>query len=179
MKKESTIIHRTGFSSDGKHAETKATLTFKKGDQIYENYGQPNYIYFMYHGFILDQNPHDCVLFNNLWINQGDEATKDMDQTHMRLSAAGFNSYNPSFCVSHSEESLMRLAQFLRIKHGRADEDNISDLVAQTLENRLSRIHAVGRVRRPGIKLQYTEECMLQMVNAEQNTISSILNKFR
>uniref|UniRef100_A0A7S2L968 SET domain-containing protein n=1 Tax=Leptocylindrus danicus TaxID=163516 RepID=A0A7S2L968_9STRA len=177
--KEPTIIHRTDVGSDGKSAETRATLTYKKGDQIYENYGQPNYIYFMYHGFILDQNPHDCVLFSNLRINQDDETAKDMDQTHQRLSAAGFRSYNPSFCIRDSDESLGSMAQFLRIKHGRPDEENTSDLIAQTLADRLSRIHAVGRTKQPDVNLQYAEECMLQMVNAEQSIILSILNQLQ
>ena len=28
------------------------------------NYGQPNYMYFMYHGYVLDSNTHDCVQFD-------------------------------------------------------------------------------------------------------------------
>jgi hypothetical protein len=28
---------------------------------VFENYGQPNYIYFMYHGFVLENNTHNCV----------------------------------------------------------------------------------------------------------------------
>jgi hypothetical protein len=31
------------------------------GDQLFENYGQPNHIYFLYHGFSLLSNSHDCV----------------------------------------------------------------------------------------------------------------------
>ena len=38
---------------------------FNKGEQLFENYGQPNHIYFTYHGFSLPpkENSHDCVLF--------------------------------------------------------------------------------------------------------------------
>ena len=36
---------------------------FRKGEALYENYGQPNYIYFLYHGFSLKVNSHDCVYF--------------------------------------------------------------------------------------------------------------------
>jgi hypothetical protein len=34
-----------------------------KDEQLFENYGQPNHIYFMYHGFSLLNNSHDCVHF--------------------------------------------------------------------------------------------------------------------
>ncbi len=40
---------------------------FREGEQIYENYGQPNHIYFQYHGFTLTEedfgNSYDCVHF--------------------------------------------------------------------------------------------------------------------
>ena len=35
---------------------------FAESEQVFENYGQPNHIYFMYHGFSLEGNSHDCVL---------------------------------------------------------------------------------------------------------------------
>lgn len=45
----------------GVNAVTYAPWAFTKGSQVYENYGQPNHIYFKYHGFVLDSNTHDCV----------------------------------------------------------------------------------------------------------------------
>ena len=45
-------------------AVTKAGWDFKSGEQVFENYGQPNHIYFTYHGFTLaDGNGNDCVQF--------------------------------------------------------------------------------------------------------------------
>lgn len=41
---------------------TLSPWAFKKGEQFFENYGQPNHIYFTYHGFVLDDNSHDCVV---------------------------------------------------------------------------------------------------------------------
>ena len=35
--------------------------SYVRGEQLFENYGQPNHIYFMYHGFVLPDNSHDCV----------------------------------------------------------------------------------------------------------------------
>lgn len=45
----------------GKNAITLAPWGFKKGEQVFENYGQPNSVYFTYHGFVLDSNTHDCT----------------------------------------------------------------------------------------------------------------------
>lgn len=38
-----------------------AARNYAKGEQLFENYGQPNHIYFVYHGFVLDSNTHDCA----------------------------------------------------------------------------------------------------------------------
>lgn len=35
--------------------------SFEMDEQVFEQYGQPNHIYFMYHGFILPVNSFDCV----------------------------------------------------------------------------------------------------------------------
>ncbi len=44
-------------------ASTKSPQNIKAQEQLFENYGQPNHIYFAYHGFTLPINSHDCVLF--------------------------------------------------------------------------------------------------------------------
>ena len=61
--KESTV-HTTSLDDTGKYALTKAPWSFKQGEQLFENYGQPNHIYYTYHGFILPINSHDCVSFD-------------------------------------------------------------------------------------------------------------------
>jgi histone-lysine N-methyltransferase SETD3 len=38
-------LHKTDMDASGKNAETKAPWGFKKGEQVFENYGQPNHIY--------------------------------------------------------------------------------------------------------------------------------------
>jgi hypothetical protein len=50
-------IHPTGAS----FAITKAGWAFPAGAQVFENYGQPNWIYFLYHGFSLTKNSRDCA----------------------------------------------------------------------------------------------------------------------
>lgn len=54
-------IHSTVLDDSGNNAITRAAWDFGAGDQLFENYGQPNHIYFEYHGFALESNTHDCV----------------------------------------------------------------------------------------------------------------------
>ncbi|GMF41372.1 unnamed protein product [Phytophthora fragariaefolia] len=56
--------HHTKLDSSGRHAVTKASWDFKTGDEVVENYAQPNYIYLLYHGFVLSSNSHDCAHFH-------------------------------------------------------------------------------------------------------------------
>ena len=52
-------VHQT--VREGTRAVTKAPWDFQVGDQIFENYGQPNPTYMLYHGFVIHPNVHDCV----------------------------------------------------------------------------------------------------------------------
>eukprot|EP01035_Chromulina_nebulosa_P017387 gene17387-22936_t len=64
-------IHSTNLDDTQSFVITRAAKDFKSNEQIFENYGQPNYIYFQYHGFTLTSNDdelannpansHDCV----------------------------------------------------------------------------------------------------------------------
>jgi len=54
-------VHSTVLSDNRREAMTKAPWTVPAGEQVFENYGQPNHMYFMWHGFSLDSNTHDCV----------------------------------------------------------------------------------------------------------------------
>jgi histone-lysine N-methyltransferase SETD3 len=56
-------VHATTLDSTEKFAVTKAGTSYSAGEQLFENYGQPNHIYYLYHGFILAENSHDCVSF--------------------------------------------------------------------------------------------------------------------
>eukprot|EP01064_Diplonema_japonicum_P029434 TRINITY_DN4771_c1_g1_i1.p1 TRINITY_DN4771_c1_g1~~TRINITY_DN4771_c1_g1_i1.p1 ORF type:complete len:408 (+),score=76.16 TRINITY_DN4771_c1_g1_i1:73-1296(+) len=52
-------IHTTKDMSG--FANTYAAWSFSSGEQVFENYGQRNYIYFLHHGFALEENSQDCV----------------------------------------------------------------------------------------------------------------------
>jgi len=56
-----TKVHRSNHKMPEDTAETRASWSFEGGDQVLENYGQPNSIYFKYHGFYMEGNTHNCV----------------------------------------------------------------------------------------------------------------------
>ena len=57
-----TRVHSTRENEKGE-AITLADRSFRNGSEIFEDYGQPNHIYFLYHGFTLFPNHHDCLAF--------------------------------------------------------------------------------------------------------------------
>ncbi|KAL7492110.1 hypothetical protein ACHAWT_001862 [Skeletonema menzelii] len=121
-------------------AVTRASRPVKRGEQVYENYQQPNYLLFAFHGFMLDHNPSDCALLGGLSINRNDPGAKFAN----RLQSS------PTFCISGTNiDTMEELAQFLRMKHGiLANELNsVSSLnekivpyLAQVLKERISRL---------------------------------------
>ena len=81
-------VHST-YLEDGL-ATTKAGWKFSRGEQFYENYGQPNGIYFLYHGFVLSDNTHDCA--------RVDLGAKSEDE-FKRLQSARMSA-RQSFCLT-------------------------------------------------------------------------------
>ena len=126
---DTSRVHSTQLNKDG-DAATLADREYFAGDQIFENYGQPNYIYFMYHGFVLDENTHDCVrvdlnLFseqdyneniqNNAWKDSMDEKVKKLQSRNM---------YNgETMCLKIDESIPSKLFSFIAIK----DEIDVSE----------------------------------------------------
>ncbi|CUF80648.1 membrane-associated protein, putative [Bodo saltans] len=41
---------------------TRATDTFLEGDEVFENYGETNSFYLLFHGFVLNDNSKDCAM---------------------------------------------------------------------------------------------------------------------
>ena len=52
-------VHRTDLEHG--NAVTRAATSFAVGEQVLEDYGQPNHVLFLYHGFVLPVNKHDCL----------------------------------------------------------------------------------------------------------------------
>ena len=52
-------VHQT--LQEGTFATTYSPWEFLKDDEVFENYGQKNSIYFLHHGFSIQGNSHDCL----------------------------------------------------------------------------------------------------------------------
>jgi hypothetical protein len=100
--------HATVLDKNG-DALTRASTTFKKGEQVFEHYSQPNHIYFTFHGFIIEENNQDCLLINSL--------TPALEKQKERLLKEGFGSFSPSFCITTDKSSWDKLSDFLRIQN--------------------------------------------------------------
>lgn len=55
-----TRVHATTENDNGE-AITRSDRNYESGAPLFEDYGQPNHIYYLYHGFTLAPNHHDCV----------------------------------------------------------------------------------------------------------------------
>jgi hypothetical protein len=140
-------VHSTSLSESGQHAVTKAGWGFEAGEQVFEQYGQPNHIYFMYHGFVLPSNSFDCVNME-LGISEG-EAGRVHWKTHrgllqklgMRDAASVFR-----HCVKETVSEALWV--FLALKLNQVDEmikrselgapnKNTATLLAGLLEDKM------------------------------------------
>ena len=100
-------VHST-FRS-GKFAMTLAPQKFDKGAEIFENYGQPNPTYFMYHGFTLERNAFDCAYI-------------DLGQTLKGVSRLAINKLGlkDSACVANNAH----------MSHALRSQEGVKELIA-------------------------------------------------
>ena len=118
-------------------AVTRASRRITKGTQVFENYAQPNYLLFSYHGFLLEDNPNDCALLDGLVINRKDIGAKTA-RHHL-------HSMSPTFCI-RDLASIEELANFLRVKHGLSIgksstiDDEVRPYLIEVLEGRIPRL---------------------------------------
>lgn len=134
--------HETRLESheetEQKMAVTRASRPVGKGEQVFENYAQPNYLLFAYHGFLLLENPNDCALLDGLFVHRDDPGAKSVHLLRSR---------NPTFCIGDLA-SVEELAVFLRVKHGLEAEDtsgstiddDVRPYLAEILEERVARL---------------------------------------
>eukprot|EP00579_Thalassiosira_antarctica_P011033 CAMPEP_0201922282 /NCGR_PEP_ID=MMETSP0903-20130614/10358_1 /ASSEMBLY_ACC=CAM_ASM_000552 /TAXON_ID=420261 /ORGANISM="Thalassiosira antarctica, Strain CCMP982" /LENGTH=1043 /DNA_ID=CAMNT_0048459387 /DNA_START=185 /DNA_END=3316 /DNA_ORIENTATION=- len=121
-----------------KVAVTRASRPVKKGEQVFENYAQPNYLLFTYLGFLVEGNTNDCALLDGLSIHRNDPGAK---YAHQLQSTA------PTFCI-RDLQSVEELAHFLLVKHGLTFEnssdskinDKVRPYLIEVLEGRVSRL---------------------------------------
>lgn len=104
---EGSAVHSTVLDGSRRFALTNASWDFVDGDELFENYGQPNHIYFQYHGFSLPTNSYDCVSFE-LDLSVLELKRIDIDKAaklfrHLNLPTTNEDSGNiaKSFCLKH------------------------------------------------------------------------------
>jgi hypothetical protein len=97
-----------GSMLQGDNAVTYAPWAFKKGEQVFENYGQPNYIYFQYHGFSLVNNTHDCV---PLAVGVRSDDPEDVQKVRTRRSCALTHTNMYFTQTSHAHCGMIALAK--------------------------------------------------------------------
>lgn len=166
-------VHESSSDTTGKYIETKARKNVLVGEQVFEDYGQPNHIYFLYHGFILDNNLHDCALIDDLSISSDDKVNSVGEKSRKRLHVNGFNNLNPSFCIrSGASSELDNLANFLRIKKNiPGDNIGVADDICQEVVDVIKL-----RVRRYIVD-NYTDEEIYLMDNIHKMMVRHLQNE--
>ena len=152
---------------------------------MYENYGQPNHIYFQYHGFILEENTHDCSSFTATIDPPTDQ--KDITKLQEKLRQNQFYSYSQTFCVGDLEEKesveeLEKMGRFLRIRAGEDNDDNIKNgllkdgakIVAGFMEELAGRYGDLDKLEKD-VKGNYSKQCMVNIAKAERDKALSVL----
>ena len=123
-------MHSTWLDDSKQHAVTAGAWDFKEGEQLFEPYGQPNHIYFTYHGFVLDHNAHDCVKMD-LKVDPADERRDEKKRALRRALRSS------SFCVS-PRKITQSLLEFMRIVHDAPDRAAQRAALATVCKNRLA-----------------------------------------
>ncbi|CAM9487402.1 unnamed protein product [Chrysoparadoxa australica] len=78
-------------------AETRAAWAFKKGEQVFEDYGQPNHVMFLYHGFTLPGYHRDCLL-----VHGSPVFSEDLERATANVAKV-FPRGIPAMCVSPTQ----------------------------------------------------------------------------
>ena len=89
-------VHKT--NAEAGVATTRAAWAFQTGEQVLEDYGQPNHVLFLYHGFSLAVNKHDCARLELDVTSDADAANNQRRQA--RLAQHKFRSTHLSACAS-------------------------------------------------------------------------------
>ena len=126
-------VHSTRLDRRSENAITKAPWEFKKGEQLFEPYGQANHIYVMYHGFLLDQNSHDCVQIQ-LQVNPDDPDFDEKKKQLSRQRISRSSTLEACVAVGNVREEIY---SFLGVSHGVKDRQQKYRLLLQELKTKL------------------------------------------
>lgn len=136
-------VHSTRRGATGK-ADTLAPWTFQKDEQVFENYGQPNPTYMLYHGFVMEPNYHDCaqVLPRGLPLNT-------LSESH-RQKISEFKLLSNEYCVKPSIDD-SKLRDFISLARIAAMSDSdVSELKSSphTFRSRVNEGKALSMVKK-------------------------------
>lgn len=130
-------VHSTSYDEETQTAVTAAKWQFEKGQEVFENYGQPNHIYFLYHGFILEKNSRDCA-----HLRFSIESRSDLKE----LSKIGVRTLTPEFCLRPAviPSQLLQLLHWLHTNTLEASNDTRlkkgREFLIQELQLRIDRL---------------------------------------
>ncbi len=146
-------VHSTQLSNDRKYAITNASYKLKSGDELFENYGQPNHIYFMYHGFILQHNSYDCVQIS---LEMSDDEIKAVEWNKARDIAKSLglrNDRRPSYstCLNYPIDS--KVWRFLSIKMNTYEKRKSMNTIDQPSVQAAKLLHTITS----NIELEYDQ----------------------
>ena len=128
-------VHSTSLDNSGQNAITKAPWEFKKGEQLFEPYGQPNHIYLMYHGFMLEQNSHDCVRVD--FELPSDDPDFDSKRNNI-LQNRVHHSTTLEACLAVGRIR-QNVFEFLRIAYGEQSRKRIYGIFYESLKEKLAK----------------------------------------
>lgn len=142
-----SAVHSTALDGSRRFALTNSSWDFAAGEELFENYGQPNHIYFQYHGFSLLDNSYDCVIFE-LAITAEELKRIDMGKAaklmrHIDLPAASVdnNDVAKNFCLKYpvSESVWLFLSLKLNVYEALTNARQMG-VPTRTLQSALARI---------------------------------------
>eukprot|EP00945_MAST-04E_sp_MAST-4E-sp1_P002179 g2179.t1 len=126
-------VHSTRLDGRGRNAITKAPWEFKKGEQLFEPYGQANHIYLMYHGFLLDLNSHDCVQVS-LDVNPDDPEFDEKTSLLKRRRITNSPSMETCLAVGNIQEQVY---EFVGVAHGASTRKQKYGMLVSVLQKKL------------------------------------------
>jgi len=121
-------------------AVTQSPQNFKEEEQLFENYGQPNHIYFAYHGFTLPLNSHDCVLLEITISNEEMSVVRPEYVAYVVPKIRGIRkNYIHKFVSCITDPVDISIYLYISLKHNVVLDDDSSSYSNLVTSNELNR----------------------------------------
>ena len=167
--KEPRESHRSVYNLANGTIETSAIQRLNVADEVFDNYGQSNSIYVQFHGFLLEQNPQDCV---DVVIDTRRLPSRDEIWTAFRK--AGIHSRSPRICVNPNEELPEKLLWALVLSSAeRAKASTMRSSSTRLYALKLLKSHIQHRLARYS-RTSRQDRDLLKYGGLKQNQITAI-----